>query len=142
MLVEVKVKTARTVDNKTRKKTETYLLEKEFFSEAEYKVTSDLTEEIDSKLLDSYEIQSLRISPIKEVVQTKGNNSFIATLKDVWVDTDGTEKQLKYKVLLWADNLTEANQNAQALARQCYDMQIEGIKQVDYFYIGNLMGLI
>ena len=135
MLVEVKVKTARTVDNKTRKKTETYLLEKEFFSEAEYKVTSDLTEEIDSKLLDSYEIQSLRISPIKEVVQTKGNNSFIATLKDVWVDTDGTEKQLKYKVLLWADNLTEANQNAQALARQCYDMQIEGIKQVDYFYI-------
>lgn len=135
MLVEVKVKTARTVDNKTRKKTETYLLEKEFFSEAEYKVTSDLTEEVNSKLLDSYEIQSLRISPIKEVVQTKGNNSFIATLKDVWVDTDGTEKQLKYKVLLWADNLTEANQNAQALARQGYDMQIEGIKQVDYFYI-------
>ena len=135
MLVEVKVKTARTVDNKTRKKTETYLLEKEFFSEAEYKVTSDLTEEVNSKLLDSYEIQSLRISPIKEVVQTNGNNSFIATLKDVWVDTDGTEKQLKYKVLLWADNLTEANQNAQALARQGYDMQIEGIKQVDYFYI-------
>ena len=40
MLVEVKVKVARVIDSKTRKRTETFLLDKEFFAEAEYTVKS------------------------------------------------------------------------------------------------------
>ena len=136
MLIEVKVKVARVIENKTRKRTETYLINKEFFSEAEYKITSDLNEELSSKLIENFEIQALKLSPIKEVAtEYKGNFPFVATLKDIWLDTDGTEKQLKYKILLWAGNLTEANQRVQALAKQGYDMQIEGIKQVDYIYL-------
>ena len=54
---------------------------------------------------------------------------------DIFHEDDGTEKVLKYKVLLWADNLTEANHNVQLLAHEGYDMQIEGIKQVDYEYM-------
>lgn len=136
MLVEVKVKVSRNIDNKIRKRTETYIINKEFFSEAEYKIMSDLNEEGNSKLLENYEIQSLKLSSIKEIaLQYQGDFPFIATLKDIWLDTDGTEKQLKYKVLLWAGNLTEANTRVQQLAKQGYDMQIEGIKQVDYIYI-------
>lgn len=136
MLIEVKVKVARVIDNKTRRRTETFVVNKDVFAEAEYKVTLVLSQEQDAGTVESFEIQSLRISPIKELVtQYQGDYTFIATLKDIWLENDGTEKQLKYKVLLWADNLTDANKNTQQLARQGYDMQIEGLKQVDYEYL-------
>ena len=136
MLIEVKVKVARIIDGKTRKRTENFVVDREFFSEAEYAVTSNLTNEQSQGLVDEFEIQSLKISQFKEIApQFEGNDTFVATLKDIWLDNDGNEKTLKYKVLLWADDLTQANSNALRLAREGYDMQIEGIKQVDYKYI-------
>ena len=137
MLIELKVKTKRTDSTgKTRKKTETYLINKDFFAEAEYAITEMLTEETNSHLLDEFEILSLKISQLKEIAtQYQGENPFIISLKDVFHEDDGTEKYLKYKVLLWADSLTEANQHVQQLAREGYDMLIEGIKQVDYIYL-------
>ena len=138
MLIEVKVKVARVIDNKTRKRTETFLVEREVFAEAEYAVTSDLMQDQELGTVENFEIQSLRISPIKEVAEqfiTAMSVTYIATLKDIWLADDGTEKTLKYKVLLWAENLTQANQRVQQLAREGYDMQIEGIKQVDYEYL-------
>lgn len=142
MLIEVKVKVARIIDSKTRKRTETYLMDKELFSEAEYEVMSSLSQEVEEGIVDSFEIQSLRISPIKEVCDQwlqdytlSGYPAFIATLKDIFHADDGTEKVLKYKVLLWAQNHSQALQRVQELTHQGYDMQIEGIKQVDYDYI-------
>ena len=142
MLVEVKVKVARIIDGKTRKRTETYLMDKELFSEAEYGVMSSLSQEVEVGTVDSFEIQSLRISPIKEICDQwmqdytlSGYPAFIATLKDIFHTDDGTEKILKYKVLLWAENHSQALQRVQELAHQGYDMQIEGIKQVDYEYL-------
>ena len=142
MLVEVKVKVARIIDGKTRKRTETYLMDKELFSEAEYGVMSSLSQEVEAGTVDSFEIQSLRISPIKEICDQwmqdytlSGYPAFIATLKDIFHTDDGTEKILKYKVLLWAGNHSQALQRVQELAHQGYDMQIEGIKQVDYEYL-------
>ena len=142
MLIEVKVKVARRIDDKVRKRTETFILDQEFFSEAEYAVTTHLNEENIAGLIDDYDIQSLRISPIKEVCDQwledytlSGYPAFIATLKDIFHADDGTEKTLKYKVLLWAQSHSQALQRVQQLARQGYDMQIEGIKQVDYEYL-------
>lgn len=144
MLIEVKAKVARIIDGKTRKRTETYLTDKELFSEAEYAVMTVLNEEYEAGLVECSEIQSLRLSSIKEICTQwlsdyilSGYPSFIATLKDTFNDDDGTEKILKHKVLLWAENLTQANQRVQQLAREGYDMQIEGIKQVDYEYLGS-----
>jgi len=141
MLIEVKVKVARIIDGKTRKRTETFLVERELFSEAEYAVMSGMTQEVELSTVESFEIQSLRISPIKEVaeqfISESALSTYIATLKDLWVADDGTEKHLKYKVLLWAEDLTQANRNVQQLSRVGYDMQIEGIKQVDYEYLRN-----
>lgn len=120
------------MDNKPRKTTETYLVEKEFFSEAEYTVTKLLSGET----VQEFEIQSMRISPIKELAtQFKGEHSFMATLRDIWTDDKGNEKYLRYKVLLWADTLTQANQRVQELSKEGYDMLVEGIRQVDYIYI-------
>ena len=142
MLVEVKVKVARIIDGKTRKRTETYIVDKELFSEAEYMVMARLAQEQEEGLVEDFEIQSLRISPIKEVCDQwfddyiiSGYPAFIATLKDIFHADDGTEKTLKYKVLLWASNHSEALRRVTELSREGYDMQIEGIKQVDYEYL-------
>lgn len=143
MLIEVKVKVARIIDGKTRKRTETYLKEGcELFVEAEQAVMRKLTDEQVGGLIDEFEIQSLKISPIKEVCDQwiddyvlSGYPPFLATLKETYHLDDGSEKTLKYKVLLWANSHSQALQRVQELARQGYDMQIEGIKQVDYDYL-------
>ena len=143
MLIEVKVKVSRIIDGKTRKRTETYLVpDCELFVNAEHQVMHHLAEEQESGLIECSEIQSLRISPIKEVCDQwledytiGGDPAFIATLKEVFHVDDGSEKTLKYKVLLWASCHSHALQRIQELARQSYDMQIEGIKQVDYEYL-------
>jgi hypothetical protein len=135
MLVEVKAKVARVIDGKTRKRTETYVMDKEFFSQAEYAVTELLNGDT---TVEDFQIQNLKLSQIKEIDDQSINNSipsFIATLIDIFLQDDGTEKKIKYKVLLWADNLTAANRRANELSHQGYDMQIEGIKQVDYEYL-------
>ena len=136
MLIEVKVKVTRIIDTKKRKKLETYILNKDFFSEAEYKVTEILNTQHNEGTVDSFEIQSLKLSAIKEIAdQYEGQYSFLATLKDIYHDDNGNEKSIRYKVLLWANNLTSATHNARELQRQGYDMQIEGLKEVDYTYI-------
>ena len=133
MLVEVKVKTVREIDGKTRKKTETYLVEKDFFAEAEFQVTQLLHQ--DAQVSD-FNILSLRVSPIAEICdQFQGESTFVATLKDIFHDDEGNEKQLKYKVLLWADTLTDALSNTRQLAREGYEMQIESLKEVEYEYL-------
>ena len=138
MLIEVKAKVSRIIDSKLRKRTETYLIDKELYAEAEYAVMSSLANEQELGTVESSEIVSLRQSPIKEICEDTMPGSaftFIATLKDIFHDDNGNEKSMRYKVLLWANDLSQANQRAQQLARQGYDMQIEGIKQVDYEYL-------
>ena len=138
MLIEVKVKVARIIDGKTRKRTETYVVDKEVFAEAELTVMTALTQEQSEGVVESFDVQSLRVSAIKEIDEESFDNanpSFIATLRDLFHDDEGNEKQLKYKVLLWAPSLTMADGRAHALSHQGYDMLIEGIKQVDYIYL-------
>lgn len=142
MLIEVKIKVTKKVDTKYRKSVETYLLDEEFFAQAEYALTHLLEADMEvhgGPIYDFY-ITSMKCSSIKEIAdQFKGEHSFIATLKDIFVDDDSNEKVLRYQVLLWADNLTEANQRAQQLAKEGYDLLIEGIKQVDYEYINTVV---
>ena len=139
MLIEVRVKVARVIDGKTRKRTETYVVDScELYSNAEYRVMSALVQEQEEGTVENFEIQSLKLSQIKEIDNQTIDNilpSFVATLIDIFLQDDGTEKKIKYKVLLWADNLTAANRRANELSHQGYDMQIEGIKQVDYEYL-------
>jgi anaerobic ribonucleoside-triphosphate reductase len=138
MLVETKVKSEMIVDNKVRKVTETFILDTTFFSTAEYSITEMLEKEKEAGTLKDYEIQSLRISPIKEIAnQYHGEHSYLATLKDIWTDDDGTEKHLKYKVLLWANDLQEAITNAHEMAKEGYEMLVESLKEVDYVYLGS-----
>ena len=137
MLIEVRVKVSRIIDNKTRKRTETFIVDDcQLFVEAEHAVMNNLSWDQQQGLVEDYEVQSLKISPIREVcTQYAGESSFIATLKDVFIEDDGTEKSLKYKVLLWADSLSEAMARTNVFSRQGYNMSVEGLKEVNYEYL-------
>ena len=137
MLIEVKVKVKRlTPDGKTRRVTETYLLEAEFFAQAEHAVMTELSEEQQSHLVEDFEVLSLKQSGIKEVHERyQGDQSYVAVLKDIFVADDGTEKPVRYKVLLWADDLTQCNERALEIVRQGYDMQIESLVVQDIKFI-------
>ena len=136
MLIEVKAKVAWKIDNKIKKKLETYIINKEVFAEAEYVVMTLLNNYINDSTVESFEIIGLKLSVVKEIItQYEGESSFIATLRDTMLQDDGSEKQIKYKVLLWADNISEAMTHTREIAQQGYDMQIDSLKEVNYTYL-------
>lgn len=136
MLIEVKAKVTRIEGNKHKNKNVTFILDREFFSQAECDVTALLENEERNGTVFDYYIQSLKDSSIKELAtQYTGENTFVVTLQDIFTDDEGNEKPLRYKVLLWAKDLSEAWERTQELAEQGYDMHIEGIKEVEYEYI-------
>lgn len=136
MLIEVKAKVAWIIDAKVHKKIETYILDKEVFAEAEYEVMSLLNNNKAEGIIEDYEIQSLKISTIREIMtQYEGECSFIVSLRDILSQDDESEKILKYKVLLWADNISEAMAHAREISSQGYDMQIDSLKEMNYTYL-------
>jgi len=68
MLIEVKAKVAWKIDNKIKKKLETYIIDKEIFAEAEYVVMKLLNDAINDSTVESFEITSLRLSVVKEII--------------------------------------------------------------------------
>lgn len=136
MLIEVKAKVAWIIDNKVRKRTETYILDKNVFAEAEYEVMTLLSGYMDEGTVKSFEILMIKVSMVKEIItQYQGENTFIASLRDIFLQEDGTEKTIKYKVLLWANNISDAMTHTREIASQGYDMQIDSLREVDYVYL-------
>lgn len=136
MFIEVKAKVAWVIDSKIKRRIETYILNKEVFAEAEYAVMSLLANAKNEGTVDSFEILSLRISAVKEInTQYHGECSYIASLKDIFLDDEGNEKSLKYKVLLWANSISEAMNNVKEITAQGYNMSIESLKEVNYEYL-------
>lgn len=136
MLIEVKAKVYWVIDSKIKRKQETYILDKEVFAEAEYAVMNILNTHQTEGTVDSFEITGLKQSVVKEIITDyTGDCSFIATLRDTVHQDDGSEKQIKYKVLLWANNIAEAMNYAREIVQQGYDMQIDSLKEVNYTYL-------
>lgn len=118
MLIEVKAKVAWKIDGKVKKKIETYILDKEVFAEAEYEVMSHLEQYKSDGEVEDFEITGLKLSVVKEIItQYAGNYTFIATLRDTTILDDDIEKTIKYKVLLWANNIAEAMTHTREIAQ-------------------------
>lgn len=139
MLIEVKAKVAWKIDGKVKKKIETYIIDEEVFAQAEYAVMSHLEQYKTDGEVEDFEITGLKLSIVKEIItQYEGDYTFIATLRDTTLLDDGSEKIIKYKVLLWASNIAEAMTHTREIAQQGYDMQIDGLKEVNYTYLNSL----
>lgn len=139
MLIEVKAKVAWKIDGKVKKKIETYIIDEEVFAQAEYAAMSHLEQYKSDGEVEAFEITGLKLSIVKEIItQYEGDYTFIATLRDTTLLDDGSEKIIKYKVLLWANNIAEAMTHTREIAQQGYDMQIDGLKEVNYTHLNSL----
>lgn len=139
MLIEVKAKVAWKIDGKVKKKIETYIIDEEVFAQAEYAVMSHLEQYKSDGEVEDFEITGLKLSIVKEIItQYEGDHTFIATLRDITLLDDGSEKVIKYKVLLWANNIAEAMAHTREIAQQGYDMQIDSLKEVNYTHLNSL----
>jgi len=138
MFIEVKAKVSWVIDTKIKKKLETYIIDKEVFAEAEYEVMTLLTAYKNEGTVEDFEITSLKQSSVKEIITNyQGDYSFIASLRYMFIQDDGTEKAMKYKTLLWANNISEAMSHTRELTQQGYDMQIDSLKEVNYTYLNS-----
>lgn len=138
MLIEVKARVAWVIDTKVRRKLETFVLDREVFAEAEYAVMSMLSNNVNDGTVESYEILGMKVSQVKEIVtQYQGENTYVASLRDTFLQNDGTEKTIRYKVLLWANNISDAMTNTRGMASQGYDMQIDSLREVNYTYLNS-----
>lgn len=139
MLIEVKANVAWKIDGKVKKKIETYIIDEEVFAQAEYAAMSHLEQYKSDGEVEDFEITGLKLSIVKEIItQYEGDYTFIATLRDTTLLDDGSEKIIKYKVLLWANNIAEAMTHTREIAQQGYDMQIDGLKEVNYTHLNSL----
>ena len=119
-------KVTRVKDDGTEKEaTERYITDCLTFEEAERKgmetYSADNTEG---------DVIAVKRSNVREIVNEdeEKEHYFKATIVDVFVDDNGKEKELKYYVLIRADDLGEATDKANEYMRQgLQDMRLDGI---------------
>ena len=76
------------------------------------------------------DVVAVKRSNVKEIVNENEDKQhyFKATIVDIFTDDNGNEKELKYYVLIRADNLTEATAKANEYMRQgLEDLRLDGI---------------
>ena len=126
MYYEMTTKVSRVKDDGTEKEvTERYITDCLTFEEAERKgmetYSADNTEG---------DVIAIKRSNVREIVNENEEKEhyFKATIVDVFIDDNEKEKELKYYVLIRADNLTEATAKANEYMRQGLDdMRLDGV---------------
>lgn len=126
MYYEMTTKVTRPKDDGTeREVTERYITDCLTFEEAERKAME--TYAADNA---SGDVVAVKRSNVREIVNEgeQKEHYFKATIVDVFVDENGKEKELRYYVLIRADDLGEATAKANDYMRQgLQDMRLDGI---------------
>lgn len=120
MLYEVKARYTAD-DDKTVKVH--YLLDAELFAQAEVKVYEQLKDKADVDVI------SIKRSTIKEVIKVDNDlDYYVATISDTYTDDKGNVKIIRYKQLLPAATIGEAQKAITDYLKQGYDMRLDAIK--------------
>ncbi len=126
MYYEMTTKVTRVQDNGTEKEvSERYITDCETFAEAEAKAAESYSD----YGLDG-DVVAVRRSNVREIVSETENKEhyFKATIVDTFTDDNCKEKELRYYVLIRADNIGEATAKANEYMRQgLQDMRLDGI---------------
>ena len=119
MLYEVK---ARYTDGDKTVKVH-YLLDVELFGQAEATVYEHLKDKKD------VDVVSIKHSTIKEVIKIDNDlDYYVATVSYPYIDDKGNEKIIRYKQLLPAATIGEAQEAITDYLKQGYDMRLDAIK--------------
>lgn len=93
--------------------------------------------EVEQKLYDEFgleagfEVCAIKISKIKEVAnsrETADDNIYLAELQDTFVDDNGAEKQLKYKIAFHSKTFDTAKLFISNYAQQGYNLELVSLK--------------
>ena len=100
-----------------------YLLDVELFGQAEATVYEYLKDKKD------VDVVSIKHSTIKEVIKIDNDlDYYVATISDTYTDDKGNEKIIRYKQLLPAASIGEAQEAINDYLKQGYDMRLDAIK--------------
>lgn len=131
MLHEIKLKVNKPdKDGFEKEVKELYLVEAELHGEAEkrgYDIYPDT----------QIDVFAVYRSDVREIINQRSDGEFAykATVVDTYVDENGKEKELRYPLIVFADDLTTAVGLVNDYLKQGYDMRLDGlrrIKLVDY----------
>jgi len=126
MYYEMTTKVSRVKDDGTEKEvTERYITDCLTFAEAEQKGMESYSD----YGLDG-DVIAVKRSNVKEIVNENEEKEyyFKATIVDVFIDDNEKEKELKYYVLIRANDMTEATAKANEYMRQGLDdMRLDGV---------------
>lgn len=100
-----------------------YLLDAQLFAQAEVTVYEQLKDKKD------VDVVSIKRSTIKEVIRVDNDlDYYVATVSDTYTDDKGNEKIIRYKQLLPAATIGEAQEAINDYLKQGYDMRLDAIK--------------
>lgn len=122
MFYEFRVKVTRDTPKGEKEVTEQYITDCELFAEAEAKGL----EITDGK----GDVVAVSRSNVREVVNPNVTDKtyYKATIVDIFVNDNGDEKELKYRVLIAADSVQEATHIAKDYMEQgLQDMRLDGV---------------
>lgn len=117
-----------TIDDKgnDRNVKRNYILENfETFSEVEQKLYDEFG------LETGFEVCAIKISRLKEIANKRASeddNIYVAELQAVFVDDNGVEKQLKYKIAFYSKTFDTAKSYISNYAAQGYDLELVSLK--------------
>ena len=82
------------------------------------------------------DVVSIKRSKIREIANTCTNNLeekiYVATLVDVFLNNDGTEKEIKYQIAFYSTSMSAANAFINQYVSQGYKMKIAAIKETKF----------
>lgn len=90
---------------------------------------------------DDFQVESIKKSKIKEIANERVNEDdklFLAELADIFVEDNGNEKELRYKIALFAKDIERAHSFVREFIKQGYNMQLRGIKQTKFLDVIHL----
>ena len=123
MLYEVQI-SYTSLDDKTIK--EQYLIEaQEFFANAEHEMYKRFNAN------DNLDVTKIKRSNIKEVANKRNQPTdkvWIAELQDMFVDDEGVEKPIKYKIAFFSETYESANEFIIKYSEQGYQMSLISLK--------------
>jgi hypothetical protein len=85
--------------------------------------------------LTGLDVVAIKRSKIKEIANERTSDDekvFLATLVDVFLNEDGTEKEMKYTIAFFSKNMATANVYINEYAKQGYNMSITKIVESKY----------
>lgn len=114
---------------------ENYIVENKLtFTQVEERVC----EEFES-LYKDFDVVAIRRSKLREIVNERKDYDekiFFATIVDTFVNEDGSEKEMKYVVALFAKSMQDAHQKVKDyMAQGLNDMELKQLKETKFLEV-------